>query len=138
MASAALSLASRRPTVDETCHLPVACLSATWGRFQRTKRTIASDCICCLYGGLQTSLHRYINNKRHPTGSVLSFELLTRLELVTSSLPRKCSTTELQQHYCSKAVAKIEQIFDFANFLIKNRIKIRYNARQQVPKHCYL
>ena len=27
-----------------------------------------------------------------------SFELLTRLELVTSSLPRKCSTTELQQH----------------------------------------
>ena len=25
-------------------------------------------------------------------------ELLTRIELVTSSLPRKCSTTELQQH----------------------------------------
>ena len=24
-------------------------------------------------------------------------ELLTRIELVTSSLPRKCSTTELQQ-----------------------------------------
>ena len=27
-------------------------------------------------------------------------ELLTRIELVTSSLPRKCSTTELQQQRC--------------------------------------
>ena len=30
-------------------------------------------------------------------------ELLTRLELVTSSLPRKCSTTELQQYLSCKS-----------------------------------
>ena len=30
---------------------------------------------------------------------VCLMELLTRIELVTSSLPRKCSTTELQQHF---------------------------------------
>ena len=34
--------------------------------------------------------------------SGIAGELLTRIELVTSSLPRKCSTTELQQHgHCS-------------------------------------
>ena len=37
---------------------------------------------------------------------LLLFELLTRLELVTSSLPRKCSTTELQQHFVLKAMQK--------------------------------
>ena len=37
---------------------------------------------------------------------LLSFELLTRLELVTSSLPRKCSTTELQQRLLLKAGQK--------------------------------
>ena len=36
-------------------------------------------------------------NKRRKDENLSSFELLTRLELVTSSLPRKCSTTELQQ-----------------------------------------
>ena len=36
--------------------------------------------------------------KRKSLGSSFS-ELLTRLELVTSSLPRKCSTTELQQQH---------------------------------------
>ncbi len=30
--------------------------------------------------------------------TLVCFELLIRLELTTSSLPRKCSTTELQQH----------------------------------------
>ena len=43
-------------------------------------------------------------------------ELLTRLELVTSSLPRKCSTTELQQHLCLKARAKVALFFIFAKF----------------------
>ena len=33
-------------------------------------------------------------------------ELLTRLELVTSSLPRKCSTTELQQQFSVRVVQK--------------------------------
>ncbi len=33
-------------------------------------------------------------------------ELLTRIELVTSSLPRKCSTTELQQHDSSESGAE--------------------------------
>ena len=48
-------------------------------------------------------------------------ELLTRLELVTSSLPRKCSTTELQQHSSLKCDAKvgnkIESTKNFASFL---------------------
>ena len=39
---------------------------------------------------------------------LLSFELLTRLELVTSSLPRKCSTTELQQPLTHLSGAKVE------------------------------
>ena len=47
---------------------------------------------------------------------LLSLELLTRIELVTSSLPRKCSTTELQQHLCLKARAKVALFFIFAKF----------------------
>ena len=43
-------------------------------------------------------------------------ELLTRLELVTSSLPRKCSTTELQQHFALKARQKYNFFFVSANF----------------------
>ena len=38
-----------------------------------------------------------------------SFELFTRLELVTSSLPRKCSTTELKQHFLIKSDAKVHK-----------------------------
>ena len=44
----------------------------------------------------------YKNIARNISGDVFicfCFELLTRIELVTSSLPRKCSTTELQQHF---------------------------------------
>ena len=43
---------------------------------------------------------------------LLSFELLTRLELVTSSLPRKCSTTELQQHFTLSSGAKVGNKFE--------------------------
>ena len=46
-------------------------------------------------------------------------ELLIRLELTTSSLPRKCSTTELQQHYFHtplKECTKVHKIFENANF----------------------
>ena len=52
-----------------------------------------------------------------------SFELLTRLELVTSSLPRKCSTTELQQHCCVKSRAKVQLFFISANFF-SNKMRI--------------
>ncbi len=45
-------------------------------------------------------------------------ELLTRLELVTSSLPRKCSTTELQQ-----------QLFLF-------RVVQKYARKLKRPKKC--
>ncbi len=51
-------------------------------------------------------------NLRHPFGwCTLSLfpELLTRLELVTSSLPRKCSTTELQQQLLHFSGAKVIQ-----------------------------
>ena len=41
---------------------------------------------------------QYKNKTRCLTnGQTSRFELLIRLELTTSSLPRKCSTTELQQ-----------------------------------------
>ena len=53
---------------------------------------------------------------------LLSFELLTRLELVTSSLPRKCSTTELQQHFCVKSRAKVQLFFISANFF-RNKMR---------------
>ena len=35
--------------------------------------------------------------------SLQTRELLMRIELTTSSLPRKCSTTELQQHSCRRS-----------------------------------
>ena len=55
---------------------------------------------------------------------LLSFELLTRLELVTSSLPRKCSTTELQQQLSAKSRAKVMLFFISAKFgANKMRIK---------------
>ena len=47
---------------------------------------------------------------------LLSFELLTRLELVTSSLPRKCSTPELQQQLLSKSGAKVENKFHLSKY----------------------
>ncbi len=50
--------------------------------------------------------------KKGATIRLLLFELLTRLELVTSSLPRKCSTTELQQHLTLSSGAKVENKFE--------------------------
>ena len=55
----------------------------------------------------------------HLSDDTSCFELLTRLELVTSSLPRKCSTTELQQHSLRICDAKVHKIFESANFLSK-------------------
>ena len=56
--------------------------------------------------------------KRKSLGSSFS-ELLTRLELVTSSLPRKCSTTELQQRLLRRTISesgtKIGIIFQISN-----------------------
>ncbi len=50
--------------------------------------------------------HIYDNRRNNPRQQIE--ELLTRIELVTSSLPRKCSTTELQQQNRS---AKIKKLF---------------------------
>ena len=52
-------------------------------------------------------------------------ELLIRLELTTSSLPRKCSTTELQQHYSHsfrERVHKSTQDFLICKFFSKKNI----------------
>ena len=60
--------------------------------------------LCCRFlfeqGWLRRRVIAWVRiQKRKSQGSSFP-ELLTRLELVTSSLPRKCSTTELQQQRC--------------------------------------
>ncbi len=71
--------------------------------------------------------------------SLFLLELLTRLELVTSSLPRKCSTTELQQQnvilrkvYCLFAVTKVVLFFNlpklFVIFLGKLHVRYAYTS----------
>ena len=60
------------------------------------------------------------------------FELLTRLELVTSSLPRKCSTTELQQQLSAKSEAKVMLFFRFAKF-VANKIQIKCSVCSKMP-----
>ena len=42
----------------------------------------------------------------------MACELLMRIELTTSSLPRKCSTPELQQHLAHLSGAKIGNKFE--------------------------
>ena len=55
--------------------------------------------------------------KRHPKRTAFSFfELLMRIELTTSSLPRKCSTPELQQQLLSKSGAKVENKFHLSKY----------------------
>ena len=53
---------------------------------------VRQSCYCCyLFPETQTTQTRKTSS-----------ELLSRIELPTSSLPRKCSTTELQQLFCAK------------------------------------
>ena len=40
---------------------------------------------------------------------IVCFELFPRIELGTSSLPRKCSTTELKQHLLPKSGTKVQK-----------------------------
>ena len=68
-------------------------------------------------GGHEFNCHTLMNAKKGQPFGYPSFELLTRIELVTSSLPRKCSTTELQQQLAIKSGAKIRINFNFTNFL---------------------
>ena len=51
---------------------------------------------------------------------VVCFELFPRIELGTSSLPRKCSTTELKQHLLPKSEAKVQRYFQLCNFFGEN------------------
>ena len=46
----------------------------------------------------------------------LKYELLPRVELGTSSLPRMRSTTELKQQHFVLASAKLQLFFDITNF----------------------
>ncbi len=50
-----------------------------------------------------------------------AFELLARVELATPSLPRKCSTTELQQ--LDFGTAKIQLFFETATKKIKKILR---------------
>ena len=72
---------------------------------------------------------------------LLSLELLTRLELVTSSLPRKCSTTELQQQLSAKSRAKVMLFFISSKFgANKMRIKCCCHSKStyKLPPKCRL
>ena len=51
---------------------------------------------------------------------IVCFELFPRIELGTSSLPRKCSTTELKQHLLPKSEAKVQRYFQLCNFFGEN------------------
>ena len=53
-------------------------------------------------------IYRLLSNKKGREKSLPYFELLMRLVLTTSSLPRKCSTTELQQPLTLLSGAKVE------------------------------
>ena len=61
-------------------------------------------------------IYRVLHNKKGREKSLPNFELFPRIELGTSSLPRKCSTTELKQHLLPKSEAKVRQVFLFCNF----------------------
>ena len=68
--------------------------------------------------------HRATQTKRrHPFGyrlfCIVCFELFPRIELGTSSLPRKCSTTELKQHLLPKSGTKVVQVFELCNSFCK-------------------
>ena len=65
-------------------------------------------------------IYRVLQNKKGREKSLPNFELFPRIELGTSSLPRKCSTTELKQHLLPKSVAKVLHIFQLCNFFAEN------------------
>ena len=72
-------------------------------------------------------IFRSLSNKKGREKSLPYFELLMRLELTTSSLPRKCSTTELQQPLTLLSGAKVENKIEstkkyalFLHFSAKN------------------
>ena len=66
--------------------------------------------------------HSHTNKKTTSIGyrlfCIVCFELFPRIELGTSSLPRKCSTTELKQHLLPKSEAKVQRVFLLCNFLV--------------------
>ena len=88
-------------------------------------------------------LNMYISDiykiKKEEKKSLPKLELLTRLELVTSSLPRKCSTTELQQQLSAKSRAKVMLFFISSKFgANKMRIKCRLRSKEPIilPTEC--
>ena len=92
--------------LDRLCPQSLSCLSAPRGRFQKQCSHTMCVLLFCMIVYLQAANY-HTKQQTLPLGSAcIAFELLTRLELVTSSLPRKCSTTELQQHFVLKAGQK--------------------------------
>ena len=72
---------------------------------------------------------------------IVCFELFPRIELGTSSLPRKCSTTELKQHLLPKSGTKVQCIFLLCNFFVQKIAKTFYPIAQVVvnnpiKSHC--
>ena len=65
-------------------------------------------------------IYRVLHNKKGREKSLPNFELFPRIELGTSSLPRKCSTTELKQHLLPKSEAKVQRYFQLCNFFGEN------------------
>ena len=121
-----------------------SCLSAPRGRFQKQCSHTMCVLLFCMIFYLQ-AVNYHTKQQTLPFGSAcIAFELLTRLELVTSSLPRKCSTTELQQQLSAKSRAKVMLFFISSKFgANKMRIKCcchsksvhKITSRVQVLQH---
>ena len=112
--------------------LRLSFLSRCRGRFQSKQRERATTSVallffCCdrLFVSELPSLLQQKKVKLSFHLLIVCIELFPRIELGTSSLPRKCSTTELKQHLLPKSGTKVQRIFLLCNFFVqKNRKNI--------------
>ena len=92
------------------------------------------------FRGRQFCTRHITKNKCYLKATLVFRELLIRLELTTSSLPRKCSTTELQQPLTllsgAKVENKIESTKKYGLFLQSGR-KIISLSRPPLPSISY-
>ena len=95
------------------------------GRIQSNQRERATTSVALFFFLFQwayvSKLPRPLKQKKVKLSFhllIVCFELFPRIELGTSSLPRKCSTTELKQHLLPKSEAKVQRVFLLCNFLV--------------------
>ena len=110
------------PSMRIDCAALVFPLPLPQGRFQSKQRVRATQVLpssFLLWWAFVSKLPSPSQQKKVKLSFhllIVCFELFPRIELGTSSLPRKCSTTELKQHLLPKSEAKVRQVFLFCNF----------------------